>query len=397
MKRQSKKQRPLTVGLQAIWSKVWNRSRRAIPRLARAIPVTGLITIALNSVGLVHRLELPVQDALMRIKSWPRDSDVAIVRITNEDYQALFEGKSPLDPERLGQIIAAIAKGGPRRIGVDIDTSGPQFQALQRVAPGPPIVWAREGTYSNIDGKFYLTDVLGTRSPASDSGLVQLKVDADGVERRYNRVYETDEGVFPSFTWLLARAFFDPKVSVLGESSDERLIDYKGDPKHSYRIDVPASEIMALSRSEDWKTDSVIKDKIVLLGGSYAAQDEHSTPLGWICGVDVLAQIVETDLNGGGVHPPGEFIFTALIALAGLLLWVLFYEFRFIKAFLLSVAAIPAISVLFGVIAFKSVAQFVFFIPILFAVLGEQLYEHYKHSLKGELSQSTKPKTHSQE
>jgi CHASE2 domain-containing sensor protein len=78
-------------------------------------------------VGVLHRIETVVSDEQMRLNSPPIDSPVAIVDIDDEDYQQLFGGSSPLNPPHLEKLISDIAKGRPRIIGVDIDTSDPQF------------------------------------------------------------------------------------------------------------------------------------------------------------------------------------------------------------------------------------------------------------------------------
>ena len=45
---------------------------------------------------------------------------------------------------------------------------------------------------------------------------------------------------------------------------------------------------------------------MVLLGADYQGRDEHLTPLGWLTGLEVLAQIVETELSGPVTKVPGR-------------------------------------------------------------------------------------------
>jgi len=52
-------------------------------------------------VGILHKLETIVSDAEMLWNPGPNDGEVALVTITNEDYESLFGGRSPLQAETL--------------------------------------------------------------------------------------------------------------------------------------------------------------------------------------------------------------------------------------------------------------------------------------------------------
>ena len=166
------------------------------------------------------------------------------------------------------------------------------------------------------------------------------------------------------------------------ESQDELLIRFTGDPKNPHRFDLPASEILRLSDDERWPSNGIIKDKIVLLGGNYAGTDEHETPLGWMVGVELLAEIVETELQGGGVKPLSTVTTIFLGAIAGFIFWVLLNFLSSRNALLLSLPVIIILSFLCSLLAFRSVSQFAYFLPILLAVLGQQLYERFEESRK---------------
>lgn len=138
-------------------------------RLLRAVPVligAFLLTFLLSRAGLFRQLETYTLDTQMRLQETPHDSDVAMVLINDDDYGKIFQGKSPLDPANLQKLINTIARGRPRVIGVDIDTAGPEFRALQHPPEWPPIVWARNAVFSNIEGRYYLFNVLGGESSA---------------------------------------------------------------------------------------------------------------------------------------------------------------------------------------------------------------------------------------
>jgi CHASE2 domain-containing sensor protein len=126
----------------------------------------------------------------------------------------------------------------------------------------------------------------------------------------------------------------------------------------------------------------LIKNKIVLLGGAYKASDEHDTPFGWMLGVDILAHTIETELNGGGLKPAPKSAIILLEIFDGFVLLFLFQRFRFGKAILLGVVAIPILSMTCSLIAFRSVAFWAYFAPILVAILVQQLWEQAKEYRK---------------
>src|SRR5215212_633643 len=104
----------------------WPHLRKATVAIISAIPITFLF----SGIGVFRYLETPILDAQMHLRAAPEDSDVVIVRITDEDYREKFKSKSPLDPVELQNIINAIARGKPKVIGVAIDTAPTQFQNM---------------------------------------------------------------------------------------------------------------------------------------------------------------------------------------------------------------------------------------------------------------------------
>jgi CHASE2 domain-containing sensor protein len=356
----------------------WTHIRKSVPSIVSALPLTVLLLVILNSVMVFRAIERPIQDALSRILSSPDDSEVAIVRITQADYNSLFQAKSPLNPETLKQLIDAIARAGPKAIGIDIDTSSAEFQSLNPSPDWPPIVWARDARYSNKNTEYYLSGMLGGTGKTALSGAVFLVVDDDEVVRRYKRFCKTDEGLVPTFVWELLSQSHPDKTRDIGASADEMFIKYAGKPGHSYRIDLPASEVLSLATNSNWAKNNIIKNKIVLLGGDYAAQDEHQTPLGWMAGVEVLAQTLETEVAGGGIRPASKIASFLCMIVTAFALWFLYQYFSLRLALLLSALAIPFLSLACSFLLYQSPSQAIYFFPVLMAVLGAQLYERFK-------------------
>jgi CHASE2 domain-containing sensor protein len=355
-----------------------NRGISLLERTFKSIPavlIGVVLTFALSRSGFFRQLETYALDTQVRLQGGAEDSDVAMVHIDDEDYATLFHEKSPLDQAILQKIISAIAAGKPRVIAVDIDTSAPEFQDIHPAQDWPKVVWAQNGNFSNIDGKYHLTQLLGQRQPPVLSGLVIMQLDADGAIRRYPRLCQTDHGNLESFPWAVAKEFDPLEVAKRPPPSTAGLfIKFAGDKEGSHRLHFTASRILELADGPGWQSESPIKDKIVLLGGAYEAKDEHDTPLGWMLGSEALAYAIETELHGGGLSPPSPILITILGGIAGVALLLLFQHFTPPKAFLISLFAIPILGMSGSLMTFKTMAFWAYFVPIPLAVLGQEIY-----------------------
>jgi CHASE2 domain-containing sensor protein len=350
---------------------------RAIKSLP-AILIGICLTFFLSRSGIFRQLETYALDTQVRLQGAERDSNVAVVLIDDEDYANLFEGKSPLNHTSLEKLINAIAAGKPRVIGIDVDTSAPQFRDLKLPAGGPVIVWAQAGSFSHRDDKYHLTNLLGGQQVDAKSGIVVMRLDSDGAIRRYPRMCETNKGALPSFPWVVASQFDPNGAGQHSPSEDNLFIKFAGDNAGSHRVHFTASRVLSLADGPGWQTDSPIKDKIVLLGGAYGSEDEHDTPLGWMLGVEVLAYAVDTELLGGGTKPASPILVTILGGFVGLLLLLFFQHFRPAKAILISLLTVPILGALSSLVAFRSMAFWAYFVPIPLAVLTQEIYHHAK-------------------
>jgi CHASE2 domain-containing sensor protein len=365
-------------------NKITRSQGRKIPlrkRLLRTTPVllgALVLTFMINRTGLLRELETYALDAQTRLQAPPTESDVAIVYITDADYVKIFQEKSPLDPAKLQNVIHAIARGRPKVIGVDIETNGQEFRKIQPSPDWPPIVWARNAVFSHRAGRFYLFNVLGGKNPAPISGLVVLKLDSDGAVRRYTRLVETQQGDFPSFAWAVVNEFSPDRIKKQKPSKEELFIKFAGDLEGSHRIYFTASGVLDISDGPGWQNNSPFKDKIVLLGGAYAASDEHDTPVGWLHGVETLAYIIETELQGGGMRPPGRIVIILLVVSATVVLCLLFQHFSPGKALLVSLVAVPLLAMACSLVAFWSLAFWAYFAPALIAVFSQQFFDQVK-------------------
>lgn len=364
------------------------RYRKAIPAILLAMSGTYILSRA----GILHGLERLVLDA--EAAANPKlSTDVAVVNITNSDYDKLFDGRSPLYPEKLHDIISAIAVSQPAVIAVDIDTSHPQFQGLNVEKTWPPVVWERDiSTHdSGTQGGIEPTDVLGAQSPRfnESSGMPALLDDPeDKVTRLYTRCVETKGGPGRSFAYAAVAAYQGVPNSATCENGIKApmqplFIRYSLRPGSTvYEKD--AAQVLGLSgKQENGQAIHNIpqfKGKIVLLGGTYLDCDRHFTPIGSLPGVMVLANAIQTEINGGGVAArPRWFLFGIEFA-ASTLLVLLFHWLSLspAKAFAWGLAATAVISLAASLWSFHTPSRFVNFAPTLLAVLIFETYEHVR-------------------
>ena len=104
--------------------------------------------------------------------------------------------ESPLRAGKLHDLINAIALSRPAVIGVDIDTSHPQFRDFKIEGDWPPIIWERDISTNGqiVEGEEEPLDVLGGQNSNTNqnSGIPILLVDPeDKATRLYTRCLRT--------------------------------------------------------------------------------------------------------------------------------------------------------------------------------------------------------------
>lgn len=400
---------------------------------------------AATRLGILPDLESVALDAQMRFNRPREESQVAVVQITDSDYQTIFGAKSPLDPVQVHRLLAAVAEERPSVIGVDLDTSDASFADFQIPADWPTVVWGRVAL-ARGGGKLQPLGVLGGRRPQPCSGIVAMQLDRDGVLRHYRRAFpgqalcdpqacrpadgtappegrrlcETDACPLPSFAWAVLQAHsaaggeFTPErfgaLKASADEGDELAVSFAAerrpepagadcapaaaegageDYQLSRRLQLTASEVLAneaeagRARGEGEREEyRPLKGKIVLVGGTYSsyARDEHRTPLGMMAGVEVIAQVLETELEGGGLPPPNWLIVVALLLFDNLLLVLIFKGFGHspVRTLAVSVAAVLLVALFCSAAAFRTPRFWVYFVPVLFVALILELYDHAK-------------------
>ncbi len=368
----------------------WRRFVKALPLILLAL----LFTFILNRAGLFAELETAFLDIQMKMAMPDEESHIVIVEIGQEDFDGLFKGqRSPLNPPVLQQLLEAVADGGPCVVGVDIDTSFGQFEKFD-VDRLSNFVWSRS---AELNPAIVPLKVLGRNDPALDqrSGLPITKSDK-GVTRFYSRMIKTTEGELPSFAWAVfneAKERKCPGITFpsLEETSEPLIVGFSRGADGIGRTKISAGHLMKLAEGK-WPNKSLIKDKIVLVGGSFLNEDIRDTPLGMMNGFAINANIVETELRGGGVQPPRVLSLILLQIFDGVLLMALFQLFVWRKAALLSLPFILVLSLACSFFTYYSFAQWLFFAPVMIGVLLTELFDkakdHFKNKYKREITET---------
>lgn len=130
------------------------------------------------------------------------------------------------------------------------------------------------------------------------------------------------------------------------------------------------------AKTAGWRTNGPLKGKVVLLGGYYrASRDFYITPVGRMAGLQLMAQAVESEL-GGGIRTANHVLAFVLDILAGLTVVLVQRRFRLLSALVISLVAIPSLSLVGSLLAFSTFAWWISFAPVTVGVLIHELYHH---------------------
>ena len=297
-------------------------------------------------LALIGLLSLRVSGATTALENWILDlelklgsgavqkTEIAIVNITDEEYDQFFGGKSPLNVLELNTLIDAIRhhtrveaarQNVPKLvIGVDIDTSDQSFWDFTNVSDWQDVIWERDVFIRN-DG-IVPVDVLAGRYPEliGRSGIPQLRDDPVGKSTRfYTRCIETAVGRVPSFVSAVAGASRLKDVECKDIGADWlQYITYTG----SYSLDQQDNIIPARAFLQPDTENQLFKlkdKKAVLLGGSYRDFDRHFTPLGVKTGVEILANAIQTELDQSSIPVLSPVLLSLVPPPRAILNWVI--------------------------------------------------------------------------
>jgi CHASE2 domain-containing sensor protein len=309
-------------------------------------------------------------DAAISIQRPVPARSVRLMTIDDNDYKDLFQSRSPLDSKVLGEILAAVAKGHPSAIVVDIDTSDPTFSNM--AIPPVPIVW-NVAAEQKEDGKFVLYPPLGG-SPLPAGSVAALAVapqDERGVVRGYQQMYPLESGGMvdaPGFA--AARILGHIEQGAAKRGTETHFLDFR------YRFaPMKAHDLMENAKSDTWAEMAPFRGQVVVLGGTYhVARDQYATPRGLLNGCEIVAQSVAAEIDHTSISSASRWMTGLMMIIGGLTTLAVYHWFRFRLAFLISLALIPALSLASNWILFHRLAAWGSMVPLVIAVIVAELY-----------------------
>jgi len=353
---------------------VENRSLPLTRRLSHSKPA--LFTIAIMVLvfqlrNLPETLANSSLDAAIAIQKPVQTGSVRLVSIDDQDYATLFHSRSPLDSSALASVLNAVAKGHPRAIVVDIDTSDASFRSMD--LPSVPIVWNVSGEQLK-DGKFNLDPPLGGRQMPSGSvaALAIAPQDERGVVRGYQHMYPLESGGSvdsPGFAAARIVAGHAPEDPA-SHAFETHFLDYR------YRFTpIKTRDLLQDAQSEAWDKMALFNGQVVVLGGTYrVSRDQYSTPKGLMNGCEIIAQSVAAEIEGTSISAASRWMTGLLMIAGGLVTLAVYHWLKFRTAFLVSLALIPTLSIASNWILFHRFAAWGAMIPLVIAVIVAELY-----------------------
>lgn len=364
--------------------------RRLLPALL-AVAAAVVLFVPLTWTAEFHAIEDSARDVQVRAAPAHGSDRVLVVTIDDADYDALFSGRSPLNPDTLARLLRAVARGRPRAIGIDLETSDHSFQPLRALADsirdhgGARSVWARDAVSCplarNPDPDSSCAPellqpggVLGRDDGGAPSGLVVVALDPGGTIRRYRAVLPTTTGGLVTFPWAVWRAY-NPKAPAPFDSSTTRFVSFH--PPAADAWHVSARQLLDLEPTAGYQSGAILGDKIVLIGGAYrAGRDEHHTPIGILPGVQIQGQMVETILAGGGATVPSPIRMALLQFVMGSCLALMLARLRPGRALIVVVVAATGLAMVGSLLLTGSAtAGLAYFVPLAVLVVIHQLNE----------------------
>lgn len=357
-----------------------------LKEVVKEFPVVVAITVATAiaaHAGWFDTFETAWLDAFRELLPGRAAEDVFVVEVTDDDYEHFFHSTSPLQLPALRAALAAIARGRPQLVVVDLETAPDEIVKLPP-EPGdpaswPPTVWAEVD--ANPSGQ-----LPGAAHAAGVStGVARFVADRDGIIRRHRRQFEpADGGTVPSdsLPWKTVRIHcaLGGTQSVCGhiqhaaDEEEDLLLNFAGDRFDYQRSDL--ASVLRASTGQAWGTDhGPLFGKIVLVGATFrAARDLHATPLGLTHGVYIMAQAIESELQGRGIRPFNEWTMIGMDLLAGLIIVLLHRIFVLPVAFRLSLLGLPVLVLVSSFVAFYSFSRWASFVPVCVGVMLHELY-----------------------
>lgn len=406
---------------------VWKCLLGAVPWIA----VASIVTFYMHHWGWLRGFENTALDSLLRF--WTvKPEHVVVVNISDSDYKTIFSSTSPLSPQKIQEVIEAVATAKPEVIVVDVDTAPDVFQSVKpRLDGTTKVIWAvdaevQEGSGEHSGGHGAAPDfrpykVLGRSVNLDDKsvGISVFPLDADGIIRRYRRRFsvvgeEQTESVsasheggattptqgghegdartqqqseasnphehhnaeMSSISWAAVQAYAKPGALCPDvEHHDEAIFSFAGGEKYIPTVSV--GDLLKMKDGAGWT--AIAQGKVVILGGAFrSARDHYVTPAGPTYGVNLVAQAIEADLQCLAIHPVDHTIMTTIEVIVGIIFAFLNCRFPARLGMGLGFLLMTTIAGSLSFLTFRTLSWWADFIPVLVAVQIHSIVDHVK-------------------
>jgi CHASE2 domain-containing sensor protein len=401
--------------------------------LKHAIPVLLIIIVVMSFLEKTRPFEYvkgALVDAFTRSGKIQMPDNLLIVEISGDDYGEFFGAKSPLNTSVVLQLIKALAPLKPSVVGLDLDTSDPQWACvdpleIQNLLPESKFVWAQvplESHGSERTGeeaaRVTLGPVLGGRIiDEKQMGLARLPQGEDGYVRQFRSTYEVEGELpvalscpssadnkmkqpppqtpapaqaeverkaareMPAFFRAIAEAYYqtDPaNIKLAKISKDLEYLQFTGTRHNFYTVG--ANQLLTKDEKGEVVASPLsvakLQSPMVLIGGAFPeARDEYYTPFGPMPGVELIANGVENELSRG-VTELGPLTMKAIDFCFGLLIVLIYFlnTERPINALGWSLASMGLV-VAVGAVFYYGVGAFLNFVPVMAGMVIHQMAE----------------------
>lgn len=337
---------------------------------------------SLQRLGLFEGLEETDADHYAQTFWKGRSDRIVLITIDDADYRSLFKATSPLNSEKLIELIQAIRNYKPRVLGVDLLTGDWPPRSRMLGDDNPPVAWARDGLEESLSGVLIWNRVAGYAVPPATLCYAAPigRPDPDGSVRHYSTSVHTqgsgsgETGIFPTLPVVLASSFPDKPLDCRSRPNlSIKRIKFTG-PNHFFDH-LRASDVL---RDSSGLLRTHFQGKIAILGGTYAAaRDQYASAGGFLSGLDILAHSVETELSEPVHEVP--WLASALLNLGfSLLLYCVVFHLPWPLDISASIIAVALSSLIFGWLAYS----LGYFLPIRSAWFGIPIGIIVEHCLE---------------
>jgi CHASE2 domain-containing sensor protein len=196
----------------------------------------------------------------------------------------------------------------------------------------------------------------------------------------------------------------DNKITLSNQRKDRReniyihlvrgnrfIPNFIGNYEHFDR-EVNLTHLLEAYGSEKVERQTIFKGKIVIIGGTFDKKDFHMTPVGWMSGMEILANITQSIINGSLITPASfwkAFIMQVILGIAVALIFI-FFSRRW-ATLLCLLALVPGVAIA-SLWSFSSSHYWFDFVPTIFGVMlygqisrAEEVFKKMKYKLKTRL------------